>query len=135
MDEKSDTIEPVERLDELAAIVVDAAHEVHSSIGPGFPESIYEQAMATELELRRIEFQRQVPIRVTYKGFDVGDGRLDLLVEQSLIVELKAVEVLAQVHVAQLLSYLRATHLTLGLLITFNVRHLKQGLRRIVLSR
>jgi GxxExxY protein len=135
MGENSRTSEPHEWLDELAAIVVDAAHEVHRTLGPGFPEVVYEEALATELGLRGTAFQRQVPVRVKYKGVDVGEGRLDMLVGRHLIVELKVVEGLAQVHVAQVISYLKATGLSLALLITFNVRHLKQGLRRIVLSR
>ena len=127
--------ETLDRLEELAGIVVDAALEVHRALGPGFPEGAYEQALAVELELRGIPFQCQVPIAIKYKGFDIGEGRLDLLVEDSLIVELKATESLAPVHVAQVVSYLRATHHHLGLLINFNVRLLKQGLRRVVLSR
>jgi GxxExxY protein len=130
-----DAPEASDRVEELAGIVIDAALEVHRALGPGFQEITYEQALAVELELRAIPFQRQVPVAIKYKGFDIGDGRLDLLVENSLVVELKAVEVLAPVHIAQVLSYLRATHLSLGLLITFNTRLLKQGLRRIVLSR
>jgi GxxExxY protein len=128
-------VDASDRLEELSAVVVDAALEVHRALGPGFPEGVYEQALAVELELRGVPFQRQVPIAVKYKGFDIGDGRLDLLVENRLIVELKAVEILAPVHTAQVLSYLRATHHPLGLLISFNVRLLKQGLRRVVLSR
>jgi GxxExxY protein len=135
MRETPRTSEPDEQLDELAAIVVDAAHEVHQTLGPGFPEGVYEEALARELGLRGTAFQRQVPVKVKYKGLDIGEGRLDLLVGRCLIVELKVVEVLAQVHVAQVLSYLKATGLSLALLITFNVRHLKQGLRRIILSR
>jgi GxxExxY protein len=103
-------------------------------VGPGFPEFVYEEALAVELELRGIPFQRQVPIALKYKGFEIGDGRLDLLVEGSLVVELKAVESLAPIHVAQLLSYLKATGLSLGLLINFNVRLLKHGVRRVVLG-
>jgi len=135
MGDALDPEEPAARLDELAGIVVDAALEVHRMLGPGFLESIYEQALAVELEVRGVMFQRQVPVAVKYKGFEVGDARLDMLVEGSLIVELKAVETLVPVHTAQVISYLRATGLDLALLINFNVRYLKQGLRRVVLSR
>jgi GxxExxY protein len=134
MGDGSRHVEPVAGLDELARIVIAAALEVHRALGPGFPESVYEQALAVELQLRDVPFQRQVPVSVTYKGIQVGDGRLDLLVDDRLVVELKAVENLAPVHVAQVLSYLRACRRSLGLLITFNVRQLRQGLRRIVLS-
>jgi GxxExxY protein len=133
-DETRRVIEPGARLDYLARIVVDAALEVHRALGPGFLESVYERALTVELELRRIPFQRQVPIVVRYKGVEVGDGRIDLLVDGCLVVELKAVETMAPVHLAQVLSYLRARKLRLGLLINFNARQLREGLRRVVLS-
>jgi GxxExxY protein len=133
-DERRRRVEPSPRLDQLAKIVVDSAFEVHRTLGPGFAESIYEEALAVELGIRGLPFQRQVPIAVTYKGFVVGDGRLDLLVDGALVVELKAVESLAPVHFAQLVSYLRACRHSLGLLITFNVRQLRQGLRRVILT-
>src|SRR4051812_33450933 len=135
MDLLQDGIEIPDRLKELTGVVIDAALDVHRALGPGFLEAVYEQALAVELEIRRVAFQRQVPIALKYKGFDIGDGSLDLLVENLLVVELKGVEILAAVHIAQVLSYLRATNLQVGLLITFNVRLLKQGLRRVVLSR
>ena len=131
--DQTQQIEPPTRLDELARRVIGAALEVHRALGPGFPESVYEQAFAIELQLRAIPFQRQVPVAVRYKGTEVGEGRLDLLVDKCLVVELKAVETFAPVHLAQILSYLRACRLPLGLLITFNVRQLRQGLRRVVL--
>jgi GxxExxY protein len=94
-------LEPHERLDGLARAVVDAALEVHKLLGPGFAESVYEEALAVELSRREIPFERQVPLIVKYKGFCVGEGRADLLVGGELIVELKSVEQLAAVHVAQ----------------------------------
>ncbi len=103
-------------------------------LGPGYLESVYEQALAIELELRNIPFERQKPIRVNYKGREVGEGRLDLLVGSSLIVELKAVDSLAPIHTAQVMSYLKTTHYPIGLLINFNVPVLKTGIKRIVLS-
>lgn len=127
--------EPDQHLDSLAAHVVAAALDVHKTLGPGFLEAVYEEALAVELKLRGIPYRRQVPIAVQYKGFSVGEGRLDLLVDGALIVELKAVEFLAPIHLAQVLSYLRASGLCLGLLITFNVHQLRRGMRRVVLSR
>lgn len=99
---------PDERLDDWARAVVDAALEVHKVLGPGFAESVHEEALAVELSRRDIPFERQVPLTVKYKGFCVGEGRVDLLVGGELIVELKSVEQLAGVHVAQVISYLKA---------------------------
>jgi GxxExxY protein len=128
-------IEPDERLDGLARAVVDSALEVHRVLGPGFAESVYEEALAVELGRRNIPFKRQIALTVKYKGFRVGEGRVDLLVGGELVVELKSVEQLAAVHVAQLISYLKAFDRPLGLLITFNVKLLRNGVRRVVLSR
>ena len=97
-------------------------------------ESVYEEALATELELREMAFSRQVVIGVDYKGRSVGQARLDLLVGGELVVELKAVEQLGPIHLAQVLSYLKATGNPVGLLITFNVPELRRGIRRIVRS-
>jgi GxxExxY protein len=132
---ETELFEPDERLDSLARAVVNAALEVHKVLGPGFAESVYEEALAVELNRRTIPFERQLPLTVKYKGFCVGEGRVDLLVGGELIVELKSVEQLADVHVAQVISYLKAFDRPLGLLITFNVRLLKTGVRRVVLSR
>jgi GxxExxY protein len=127
-----DRIEPGTELDLLAKTVIGAAIEVHKVIGPGYLESVYEEALCQELNIRGIAFVRQPVFTLTYKGVSVGQGRLDLLVEERLIVELKAVEVLAAIHHAQVISYLRALHLQLGLLINFNVPLLKQGIRRVI---
>lgn len=127
--------EPQARLEQLARVVVDAALEVHRALGPGFVESVYEEALAIELGRRHIPFERQVAVRVFYKGLPVGEGRLDLLVHSALVVELKSVEVLAPIHVAQVISYLKALDRPLGLLVTFNVPLLREGIRRVVLSR
>ena len=126
--------EPDRELDELAHDVVDAAVEVHRVLGPGFVESVYEQALCVELSLRGIPFGRQLPIAVGYKGRQVGQHQLDLLIADRLIVELKAVESLAPIHGVQLRSYLKATGRTLGLLINFNVPLLRQGIRRVILT-
>jgi GxxExxY protein len=121
-------------LDALAGVVVDSALEVHKALGPGFAESVYEEALAIELARRGTPYERQAPVRVTYKGFAVGEGRIDLLVGGELVVELKAVEALASIHVSQVISYLKALNRPLGLLITFNVRMLRDGIRRVVFT-
>ncbi len=120
-------------LDELARDVIGGAIEVHRELGPGFLESVYEAALAIELADRGFAVERQSPIRVQYKGHDVGEGRMDMLVERKLIVELKTVEEFAPIHTAQVLSYLKSTGLRLGLLVNFNVPRLKDGLKRIIL--
>ena len=126
--------EPSEELDKLAYAVIGAAIEVHRVLGAGFLESVYQQALGVELHLRRIPFISQAPVAVNYKGASVGEGKLDFLVGNSLIVELKAVENLAPIHNAQVMSYLKMTGHQLGLLINFNVPILKQGIKRIILS-
>ena len=126
--------EPTQEIDRLAHGVIGAAIEVHRSLGPGFLESVYEEALCVELRERNIPFARQQTISVHYKGYEVGEGRLDLLIEDRLVVELKAVELLAPIHIAQVLSYLKASGLHLGLIINFNSPVLKEGIRRIILS-
>jgi GxxExxY protein len=125
-------VEPSTELDELAYAVIGAAIEVHRLLGPGFLESVYEEALCVELTLRGIRFARQLPIGVQYKGQKIGEARLDLVVDDSLLVELKAVEGVAPIHVAQILSYLKATRLRLGLLISFNVTTLRRGIKRVI---
>lgn len=126
--------EPRKELDRLAHAVIGAAIEVHRLLGPGFLESVYEEALCVELRLRGISFVSQPVMAVDYKGHIVGESRLDLLVGDSLIVELKAIDALAPIHTAQVISYLKATGHQLGLLINFNVSVLKDGIKRIVLS-
>lgn len=126
--------EPSEELDRLARDVIGAAIEVHRALGPGFLESVYEEALCLELQLRGIPFARQITVGVNYKGRRVGEGKLDLLVGDILVVELKAIEDIAPIHIAQVLSYLKMTGHKLGLLINFNVPVLKQGIKRVVLS-
>lgn len=126
--------EPDSQMNKLTEAVIGAAIEVHRELGPGFLESMYEEALCLELTERKIAFQRQPPIRVTYKGTPIGQGFIDILIENRLIVELKAVEELIPVHKAQIISYLKATGLWVGLLINFNVPILKDGIKRIVLT-
>ena len=127
-------IEPDDELDRLAHEVIGAAIEVHRILGPGFLESVSEEALCVELKLRAIPFQRQPPISVVYKGVGTGQGRLDLLVKGKLIVEIKTVEQLAPIHTAQVISYLKATGLQLALLIKFNTAILKDGIKRAIRS-
>ncbi len=126
--------EPSKELDYFVHNVIGAAIEVHRLLGPGFLESVYKEALSIELKLRGIPFTRQVVVGVNYKDHIVGKGKLDLLIGGQLIVELKAVEVLAPIHSAQLLSYLKTTGCHLGLLINFNTAILRNGIRRIILS-
>jgi GxxExxY protein len=126
--------EPDPELDALASAVIGAAVEVHRILGAGFLESTYEQAICVELSLRGLPFARQSPISVVYKNTIVTEARIDLLVADRLIVELKAVAELAPIHTAQVISYLKAASLPLALLINFNVPVLLRGVRRVIHS-
>ena len=118
---------------EVTDRIIGSAIEVHRRIGPGLLESIYSECLAMELTLRGVRFEREVPVPVIYREQRVAvDLRIDLLVERCVVVELKAVEKLLPVHDAQLLTYLRLTQQSVGLLINFNVPALKNGLRRLV---
>ncbi len=125
-------IELGKKVDELARAVIGAAIEVHRQLGPGFLEGIYEEALCLELADAGISFERQKEIGVAYKARMVGKHRLDLLVGGQLVVELKTVEELADIHKAQVISYLKTTRLQLGLLINFNVPMLRNGIQRVV---
>ncbi len=118
-------------LNRITENVNGAAIEVHRSLGPGLLESAYEECLCHELTLREIEFERQKPLPVGYKGVTLDCGyRLDLLVEGAVIIEIKAIEAIHPVHEAQLLTYLKLGLWKLGLLINFNVPVLKDGIRR-----
>jgi GxxExxY protein len=120
--------------EELTGTIQAAAIEVHKALGPGLLESAYEECLCYELTLRGIAFQRQVPLPVTYKGVRLDCGyRLDVLVEDKVILELKSVEEINDLHKAQLLTYLRLSGKRVGLLINFNVPLLKDGVVRMVL--
>lgn len=120
--------------DELSNRVIGCAIEVHKILGPGLLESTYEQCLARELQLHALRFHLQWPLAVEYKGLRLDCGyRVDLLVEDQLIVELKAVEQVIGVHQAQLLSYMKLARIRTGLLINFNVPILKEGIQRFVL--
>lgn len=103
-------------------------------MGPGYVESVYEQALAVELDYLKLPFERQRVFNLTYREQVVGQGRLDFLVDDLLVVELKAVDALHPIHVSQVVSYLRALDCYLGLLINFNVSVLKQGIRRVIVD-
>lgn len=121
------------RSNEISHEVLGAAIEVHRALGPGLMESAYEDCLAHEFNLRGLPFERQAMVPVKYKGVCLGFGyRLDFLVGRLVVVELKAVERMDPVHESQLLTYLRLTGLWLGMLINFNVRVLKDGIRRFV---
>lgn len=120
-------------LNTISGQVVDAAMKVHTALGPGLLENAYEACHKHELQKRGLRVEPQVALPVIYDGVQVDLGyRLDLLVENEVIVELKAVEKLTPVHEAQLLSYLKLSGKKLGLLINFNVLHLKDGIKRLV---
>lgn len=120
---------------ELSHAVIGKAIEVHSRLGPGLFERIYEKAVVFELRSAGLNVQDQLELPVIYKGQDLGIGyRLDLLIEEKLIVEVKAVEAFDEVHMSQIMTYLRLTGCSLGLLMNFNVPLMKQGIQRVVLG-
>ncbi|MCL5264809.1 MAG: GxxExxY protein [Chloroflexi bacterium] len=119
---------------EITEAILGAAIEVHRALGPGLLESTYEECLCHELALRGLTFKRQIDLPVDYKGIRLDCGyRLDVVVEDAVIVELKSVEKLVPVHEAQLLTYLRLSGKKVGLLINFNVAVLKDGIVRRVL--
>ncbi len=120
-------------LNKITQTVIGAAMAVHRELGPGLLESAYEACLAFELTQRGLAIERQKELPVVYKGLNIKCGyRMDLLVEGQVVVELKAVDKLEPIHEAQLLSYLKLSGCPVGLLINFNVRLLKQGIRRLV---
>ena len=121
-------------IEHLAKIVVDSAYKVHSSLGPGLLESVYEICLTHEIRKRGIHVERQVAIPVVYDGIELAAGlRIDLLVDRKLILEIKAVEEMNRIFKAQVLTYLKLTGLRLGLLINFNVTLIKNGIERVIL--
>ena len=118
---------------EVSGQIVDAAMKVHTALGPGLLESAYEGCLAYELRKRGLKVGTQVGLPVVYEGANIEVGyRIDLLVENLVIVELKAVDKIAPIHEAQLLTYLKLSGKRLGLLVNFNVLHLKDGIKRMV---
>ncbi len=122
-----------EKYNQLSKEILDAAISVHREMGPGLLESVYEHCLMREFELRGILAENQVPVQLIYKGYLLNkDYRIDILVENEIIIELKAVETVLPVHEAQIISHLKLTDKRLGFLINFNVPLLKQGFRRFV---
>ena len=120
--------------DALTFKIIGAAIEVHRCLGPGLLESAYEECLCWELEQAKIPFRRQVVLPLIYKGLKTPlEYRLDLIVEESVLLELKAVDQIVGIHEAQLLTYLKLTGIPTGLLINFNVRILKDGITRLLL--
>ena len=118
---------------EIAREVVDAAFKIHSTLGPGLLESVYEAVLAFELEKRGLKVVRQKPLPVVYEEFRIEEGyRADIIVEDRLILELKSVEIVVPVHKKQLLTYLRLADKRLGLLINFGSARIKDGITRVV---
>lgn len=118
---------------ELSKLIIGAAIEVHNHLGPGLLESAYESCLRRELTLRGLEVKQQVGLPLIYKEVVCEVGyRVDLLVEKKVVIEVKSVESLNDVHLAQVLTYLKLSRCKLGLLINFNVAHLREGLKRIV---
>ena len=119
--------------DPLSYKIIGCALEVFKTLGPGLLESIYEKALIEELRINNLDAVSQVSVPVIYKGKDIGEGlRLDILVEQSIIIELKSVEALKPVHFKQLQTYLKLTNKKVGLLINFNEANLMDGIHRVV---
>lgn len=126
--------EPPVSLDHSARVVIDAGLKVHKALGPGLLESVYEHCLAYELVSRGLSVRRQVPMPISYEGVLLDTGyRLDLLVNEQVIIEIKAVDALSPLHEAQVLTYLKLSKLRLALLINFNVPLFKQGVKRLAL--
>jgi GxxExxY protein len=120
-------------LKEVTERIISCALEVHSTLGPGLLESVYEEALAHEFTLRGIKYEKQQEINLKYKGKEIGNHRIDFLVANEVVLELKAVETMNKIYEAQILTYLRAMSKRVGLLINFNVERLKDGLKRLIL--
>ena len=122
-----------EELNRLSNTIIGCAIEVHQVLGPGLLESAYQQCLAWELRRHGLSVKEQVSVPIRYKELDVPNAyRLDILIEDELIVELKAVDEIGPVHIAQMLTYLKVNGLRLGLLLNFNVEVMKKGIKRVV---
>lgn len=124
---------PDERLNRISSAIIGAGIAVNSELGPGYSESLYEEALAVEFGRRNINFVRQHSFAVMYQGVVVGTGKVDFLVEDCIVVELKSVEQFSPVHTAQVIAYLKALKLHIGLLLNFNVKRMLDGVKRIAL--
>jgi len=120
--------------DKLSNRVIGCALEVHRHLGPGLLESTYEQCLAHELKMSGIPFKLQYPLPVEYKGIKLDCGyRIDMLIDDAIIVELKSLDKILPIHQAQLLTYMKLSSISIGLLINFNVKLIKTGIKRMVL--
>jgi len=128
-------MEPDSHLNSITNGVIGAAIEVHKILGSGCLEPVYEEVLVIELALREIAFKRRHRFNLELKGHVIGNGRIDLLVEDRLIVEIESVDALLPIHQAQLISYLKALDLQLGLILNFKVPILKSGIRRIIYTK
>ena len=120
-------------LKDITEKIISSAIEVHSTLGPGLLENIYEEALAYEFELRSIRYEKQKEVGLKYKDRSIGKHRIDFLVEDQVVVELKAVGTMHKIYEAQLLTYLKAMERRVGLLVNFNVEMLKDGIKRMVM--
>jgi len=120
-------------INQLSGLVLDSSIAVHKELGPGLLESVYETCLCYELGLRNIKFEKQKYLPVVYKGVELNtDYRIDILIENQIVIELKAVEILMPIHKAQLITYLKLAEKKLGLLINFNVSKLTDGFHRVI---
>lgn len=118
-------------LNELTYKIIGCAYDVHKALGPGLLESTYEKCLCFELEKLGIKYEKQKELPINYKGMTIDNGyRIDIMVEDKIVIELKSVEILQPIHSAQLMTYLKLSQKKLGLLINFNVTNLQNGIRR-----
>ena len=124
----------VQSVNRTTEAIIGAAIEVHKHLGPGLLESAYEECLCHELNLRNIQFHRQVPLSVVYKGVKLDCGyRIDILVENKVVIELKVVEAFNDVHISQTLTYMKLAECRLGLLLNFYTKSFKNGIKRLIL--
>ncbi len=120
-------------INDLSYKIIGCAYEVHKNLGPGLLESTYETCLCYEFDKQDIKYERQKEITINYKGITLNNGyRIDILVEGVIVIELKSVEVVLPIHTAQILTYLKLSNHSLGLLINFNVTNLKAGIHRYI---
>lgn len=120
-------------LKDITGRIISCGLEVHTRLGPGLLEKLYENALAYEFDVRKIMYERQKEINLQYKSHPIGQHRIDFLVENEIVVELKAVETIHDIYQAQLLTYLKAMNKKVGLLLNFNVERLKNGIKRLII--
>ena len=125
-------LEPSQSVNDLSHRVLGCAIEVHRHLGPGYREQTYQLALEAEFGIQRLEFRSQVSAGVVYKGLSVGDFRLDFVVGDSIVLEIKTIASIDQVHVAQVIAYLKATRHELGIILNFNTPVMKHGIKRVL---